>query len=123
MPNYTILTPPPPISRVSTPRSIQYNLFLHNKLSHTMRTERTTRFCAFFTSCLSYRGGKELFRIKVPSLPYDPTFLQKNRLGALPLRTPIIGGWRINGWLAAERDLKTIIRSSASSKFAKRKLA
>ena len=38
-----------------------------------------------------YRGGKELFRIKVPSLPYDPTFLQKNRLGALPLRTPIRG--------------------------------
>ena len=51
-----------------------------------MRTERTTRFCAW------YRGGKELFRIKVPSLPYDPTFLQKNRLGALPLRTLIIGG-------------------------------
>ena len=50
-----------------------------------MRTERTTRFCAW------YRGGKELFRIKVPSLPYDPTFLQKNRLGALPLRTLIIG--------------------------------
>ena len=58
-----------------------------------MRAGRTARFCAFFISSIQmYRGGKELFRIKVPSLPYDPTFLQKNRLGALPLRTPIRGG-------------------------------
>ena len=89
-----ILTPPPPPNfRVITASSVSYNFSLHNKVSHTTRTERTTRFCAFFiSSCISYRGGKELFRIKVPSLPYDPTFLQKNRLGALPLRTPIIGG-------------------------------
>ena len=87
------LTPPPPNFRVITASSVSYNFSLHNKFSHTTRTERATRFCAcFISSCLSYRGGKELFRIKVPSLPYDPTFLQKNRLGALPLRTPIIGG-------------------------------
>ena len=83
---YISLPPPPPIFRVSTPRYIQYNLFLRNKMSHTMRTERATRFCA------RYRGGKELFRIKVPSLPYDPSHLQKNRLGALPLKTLIRGG-------------------------------
>ena len=88
-----------------------------------MRTERTTRFCAFFiSSCISYRGGKELFRIKVPSLPYDPTFLQKNRLGVPPLRTLIRDGIP-KVWLAVERDLKVIIRSFAGSKFAKRKLA
>ncbi len=79
-----------------------------------MRTERTTRFCAFFISSIQrYRGGKELFRIKVPSLPYDPTFLQKNRLGALPLRTPIRGGIP-KVWLAVKRDLKVIVRSYAS---------
>ena len=41
---------------------------------------------------IRYRGGKELFRIKVPSLPYDPTNLQKNRLGVPPLRTLIGDG-------------------------------
>jgi len=102
------LTPPPPNFRVITAASVSYNFFLHNKVSHTIRTERHLRLCAW------YRGGKELFRIKVPSLPYDPTHLQKNRLGALPLRTLIVGGRRINGWLAVERDLKAIIRSSAS---------
>ena len=37
---------------------------------------------------LQIRGGKKLFRIKVSFLPYDPSYLQKNRLGAPPLRTP-----------------------------------
>ena len=78
--------PPPPNFRVITASSVSYNFSLHNKFSHTTRIERLLRLCAW------YRGGKELFRIKVPSLPYDPTFLQKNRLGALPLRTPPING-------------------------------
>ena len=53
-----------------------------------------------------YRGGKELFRIKVPSLPYDPSHLQKNRLGALPLRTPL--AVRGKGWLADKWVLQVI---------------
>ena len=86
--HYSFFSPPPPNFRVITASSVSYNFSLHNKFSHTTRTERHLRLCAFFiSSCLSYRGGKELFRIKVPSLPYDPTFLQKNRLGALPLRS------------------------------------
>ena len=43
-------------------------------------------------SSIQIRGGKELLSEKVPFLPYNPTFLQKNRLGALPLRTPPING-------------------------------
>ena len=90
----TFVTPPPPPNfRVITASSVSYNFSLHNKFSHTTRIGRLLRLCAFFISSIQrYRGGKELFRIKVPSLPYDPTFLQKNRLGALPLRTLIIGG-------------------------------
>ena len=48
-------------------------------------------------SSIQIRGGTALFRIKVPFLPYNPTFLQKNRLGALPLRTPPING-DSKGW-------------------------
>ncbi len=101
---YHYSSPPPPNFRVITADSVSYNFSLHNKFPHTTRTGRLLRFCAFFiSSCLSYRGGKELFRIKVPSLPYDPTFLQKNRLGALPLRTLIRGGiskvWLADKWV------------------------
>ncbi len=35
------------------------------------------------------RGRGKLFRIKVFLSPCDPLFFQKNRLGALPLRTPL----------------------------------
>ncbi len=35
------------------------------------------------------RGRGTLFRIKVFLSPYDHLFFQKNRLGALPLRTPL----------------------------------
>ena len=114
--------PPPPNFRVITASSVSYNFSLHNKFPHTTRTWRLIRLCAFFISSIQrYRGGKELFRIKVPSLPYNHTFLQKNRLGALPLRTPIRGGIP-KVWLAVKRDLKAIIRSSANLKFAAGKL-
>ena len=33
-------SPPPPISRVGTARTLPYNFFLHNKTSHTKRTGR-----------------------------------------------------------------------------------
>ena len=96
--------PPPPNFRVITASSVSYNFSLHNKFSHTTRIGRLLRLCAFFISSIQrYRGGKELFRIKVLSLPYDPTFLQKNRLGAKPLRTLIRGGipkvWMADKWV------------------------
>ena len=81
-----------------TPKSKQHNFFTTNQLSHKTR-KKIFRSCFLYRNVLSdwdssiqIRGGTALFRIKVPFLPYDPTFLQKNRLGVPPLRTPPING-------------------------------
>ena len=68
-----------------------------------------------------YREGKALFRLKVPFLPYDPTFLQKNRLGAKPLRTLIIGGIP-KVWLADKWVLQVITELPPACSFAIGKL-